>query len=75
VEAILHRFEKGGARMEDIDILLDVAGQMGGGRTICALADGAIGPIRSSIQKWRHEYEAHVGSGCPQKGELCEVGW
>ena len=75
VESILHRFEKGGARMEDIDILLDVANEMGGGRTICALSDGATGPIKSSVMKWRHEYEAHVGSGCPQKGELCEVDW
>ena len=74
-ETILERFEQGGARQEDIDILLDIAAEMGGGRTICALADGAIGPIKSTIQKWRAEYEAHVPGGCPQKGELCEVSW
>jgi NADH-quinone oxidoreductase subunit F len=74
-QAILERFERGGAKAEEIDVLMDMCGQMGGGRTICALADGAIMPIRSSIQKWRGEYEAHVETGCPQKGELCEVAW
>ena len=74
-ETILERFEHGGARKEDMDILLDIAAEMGGGRTICALADGAIGPIKSTIQKWRADYEAHIPGGCPQKGELCEVSW
>ena len=72
---ILGRLETGGAKSEEIDLLLDICSEMGGGRTICALADGAINPIISGIQKWRDEYEAHVGSGCPQKGELCEVAW
>jgi NADH-quinone oxidoreductase subunit F len=74
-ESILKRFENGGARAEEIDVLLDMCSEMGGGRTICALADGAVMPIKSSIQKWRGEYEAHVETGCPQKGELCEVAW
>jgi len=72
---ILRRFERGGAKREEIDVLLDICSEMGGGRTICALADGAIGPVKSSVEKWRHEYEAHVEKGCPQKGELCEVEW
>jgi NADH-quinone oxidoreductase subunit F len=72
---ILERLERGGAKAEEIDVLLDIAGEMGEGRTICALADGAANPIRSSIMKWRGEYEAHVEAGCPQKGELCEVAW
>jgi NADH-quinone oxidoreductase subunit F len=74
-EGILRRFEDGSATGAEIDLLLDIATQMGGGRTICALADGAIGPIKSSVEKWRHEYEAHVGSGCPRKGALCEAAW
>jgi NADH-quinone oxidoreductase subunit F len=74
-ERILHRFEHGGAKREDIDLLLDLCSEMGGGRTICALADGAINPIRSGIEKFRSEYEAHVERGCPQRGQLCEVGW
>jgi NADH-quinone oxidoreductase subunit F len=75
VESILKRFEEGGAKKEEIDLLLDICGEMGGGRTICALADGAVNPVRSSIEKFRDEYEAHVETGCPQKGRLCEVTW
>ncbi len=74
-ERILHRFEAGGAKREEIDLLLDLCSEMGGGRTICALADGAIGPIKSSVEKFRSEYEAHVASGCPRSGEICEVAW
>jgi NADH-quinone oxidoreductase subunit F len=74
-ERILHRFEHGGAKAEEIDLLLDIAGEMGGGRTICALADGAVGPVISSVRKFRAEYEAHVENGCPQGGQLCEVEW
>ncbi len=74
-ERILHRFETGGAKKEEIDLLLDICDEMGGGRTICALADGALNPIRSSIIKFRNEYEAHVENGCPYGGKLCEVEW
>jgi NADH-quinone oxidoreductase subunit F len=75
VEGILRRFEEGGAKAEEIDLLVDISSEMGGGRTICALADGAAMPIWSSVKKWRDEFEAHVETGCPQKGELCEVVW
>ncbi|NNF05245.1 MAG: NADH-quinone oxidoreductase subunit F, partial [Candidatus Eisenbacteria bacterium] len=68
---ILH----GKGKMEDIDLLLDLCDNMGG-TTICALADGAVNPIKSSIVKWRDEYEAHVrGELGPRAGELCEVAW
>ena len=75
IYGIMERFEKGGAKKEDIDLLEDICSQMGGGRTICALADGAINPILSSIHKFRDEYEAHVEKGCPYGGKLCEVPW
>ncbi len=74
-ERILHRFEHGGAKREEIDLLLDIASEMGGGRTICALADGAVGPVISSVRKFRAEYEAHVENGCPHGAQLCEVEW
>jgi NADH-quinone oxidoreductase subunit F len=74
-ESILHRLETGGAKKEEVDLLLDLCSEMGGGRTICALADGAINPIRSAVEKFRAEFDAHVETGCPQRGELCEVTW
>ena len=36
------------------------------GRSFCALADGAVSPIASSIQYFRDEYLAHLThGGCP----------
>jgi NADH-quinone oxidoreductase subunit F len=36
------------------------------GRSFCALADGAVSPITSSIKYFRDEYVAHLTSGgCP----------
>ena len=73
--SILNRIIAGGGRMEDIDLLTDLCGHMGG-TTICALADGAVNPIRSSIQKFRADYEALInGDPGPVPGELCEVNW
>jgi NADH-quinone oxidoreductase subunit F len=73
-ERILHRFVHGGARAEEIDILLDVCNEMGGGRTICALADGAMLHLKSTLTKFRHEYEAAVPDGIPG-GRLCLTEW
>ncbi|MEN2992063.1 MAG: NADH-quinone oxidoreductase subunit NuoF [Bacteroidia bacterium] len=57
LKQILHRFLDGSATYADIDRLLSVANQMEG-RTICALADAAVWPIRAIIQKYRKEFEA-----------------
>ena len=36
------------------------------GRSFCALGDGAVSPITSSIQYFREEYVAHLEhGGCP----------
>jgi NADH-quinone oxidoreductase subunit F len=36
------------------------------GRSFCALADGAVSPITSSIKYFRDEYLAHLEQGgCP----------
>ena len=44
---------------DDLDTILDVA-KRGGGTTICAFYDGAIGPYISYIEKFRHEFEALI---------------
>jgi NADH-quinone oxidoreductase subunit F len=62
---ILYRFENGGGRMEDIDIMYDVGDNMLF-KNFCALGDGAVSPIHSSIKYFRNEYEEHVkAGGCP----------
>ena len=74
-ESVLKRFVYGGAKKEEVDILYDIAGEMGVGRTICALADGAMLHLKSAIEKFRDEFEAAVPNGVPHDGRLCEVAW
>jgi NADH-quinone oxidoreductase subunit F len=62
---VLARLENGQGRMEDIPLLTDVGGKILF-KAFCALADGAVSPIDSSIKHFRAEYEAHVENrGCP----------
>jgi NADH-quinone oxidoreductase subunit F len=53
---ILKRFESYQAKMEDIDLLMDVANNIEG-NTICALGDAAAWPVQSMIRRFRDEFE------------------
>ena len=57
IEKMVHRIVEGHGREDDLDTILDVA-KRGGGTTICAFYDGAIGPYISYIEKFRGEFEA-----------------
>jgi len=59
VTKILRRIEDGDGKMEDIDTLYDLCDQLTG-KTICVLADSVVFPLRSSLEKFRDEYEAHI---------------
>jgi NADH-quinone oxidoreductase subunit F len=59
---ILRRIERGQGREEDIPLLLDIGANMAG-KTICPLSDSAAVPVVSSIQKFEHEYMAHIRDG------------
>ncbi|MDQ6960729.1 MAG: NADH-ubiquinone oxidoreductase-F iron-sulfur binding region domain-containing protein, partial [Mariprofundaceae bacterium] len=48
IERVLSRIENGQGHPGDMDVLTDAAKHMAG-RTICALADGAAGPVLSVI--------------------------
>jgi NADH-quinone oxidoreductase subunit F len=64
---ILRRIERGEGTMRDIDLLNDVANNIGG-KTLCPFGDAAVAPVLSTIQHFRAEYEAHVREGrctCP----------
>ena len=56
---VVHRIEHGQGRQEDLDMLIDVAGKIGG-RTICALGDAAAMPVQSFLKHFRDEFEYHV---------------
>jgi NADH-quinone oxidoreductase subunit F len=71
---IYQRLEAGGGTIEDIATLLDLSDNILG-RSFCALGDGAVSPVSSSIQYFREEYLAHVdGNGCPYPGARALVG-
>ena len=62
VVKVLERIAHGRGRIEDLDLLFDLADNIEG-RTVCALADGACWPLISILQKFRHEFEAKIAKG------------
>ena len=54
---VMHRLEAGKGLPGDVDLLLDVAGNILG-RSFCALGDAAATPIQSAIKYFRDEFEA-----------------
>jgi NADH-quinone oxidoreductase subunit F len=62
---LIRRIERGEGRMADIDLIVSVANNIGG-KTLCPFGDAAVAPALSTVQHFRHEYEAHVREGrCP----------
>jgi NADH-quinone oxidoreductase subunit F len=68
VTRTLGRIEDGYGREQDIPLVGEV-GENILFKAFCALADGAVSPIASTLQYFRDEYEAHVREGrCPVTG-------
>ena len=68
VARVLERIESGYGRPEDLPLLDDVSGKILF-RAFCALADGAVAPIQSSLKYFRAEYEQHIAERrCPFSG-------
>lgn len=59
---VIHRIEHGKGRPEDLDLLSDVAYNIGG-RTICGLGDAAAMPVQAMLKHYRHEFEHHIEHG------------
>ena len=55
----VHRIEYGLGRVEDLDLLRSVAGNISG-RTICALGDAAAGPVLSFLKHFEDEFIYHI---------------
>ena len=68
---IASRIARGAGRMEDLDLLDEVAGKMGmmPGLSICGLPDGATFPIQTLVRKFRGEFEEHIRSQEPGRVE------
>jgi NADH-quinone oxidoreductase subunit F len=58
----MKRIKAGGGRLEDLDIMLKLANNMGimPGTTICGLADGAAWPVKNAVAKFRGELEDYI---------------
>ena len=56
---VVHRIEPDKGRMEDLDLLNNVADNIQG-RTICALGDAAAMPVRAMIKNFRDEFAYHI---------------
>jgi NADH-quinone oxidoreductase subunit F len=66
---VLERIEAGYGRPDDLP-LLDDLGRNILFRAFCALADGAVSPIQSSLAYFRDEYGRHIAERrCPFTGE------
>lgn len=59
---VINRITNGQGRMEDLDLLTDVSGNISG-RTICALGDAAATPVLSFIKHFRPEFEYYIQHG------------
>ena len=65
LDKTLTRFHSGDGRSEDIRLIEDLAKNMLG-RTFCPLGDAAAMPIIAFVQKFREEFESHLGGKpCP----------
>jgi NADH-quinone oxidoreductase subunit F len=62
------RIAHGQGRIEDLDILDEVSGNMGmmPGLSICGLSDGAAFAIRTIVRKFRGELEEHIRRQDPE---------
>ena len=68
---IATRIEARAGRLEDLDLLLETARNMGmmPGLSICGLPDGATYPIEGIVKKFRHELEAAIRAQPPGRAE------
>ncbi len=70
---VLGRIQSGFGRQEDLPLLDDLGTNILF-RAFCALADGAVSPIQSSLKYFRDEYEQHIRDArCPFAREVAEV--
>jgi NADH-quinone oxidoreductase subunit F len=66
---VLRRIEAGGGRPQDIDLIQSVCNNIDG-KSLCALGEAVAWPVRSSVQQFTADFQAHVDAqGCPFRGE------
>jgi len=56
---ILEKISEGHGTMEDLDMLTELSGHIKE-NSLCGLGQTAPNPVKSTLEHFRHEYEAHV---------------
>lgn len=59
---LLRALERGEGTAADIDVLLQLVGFLGPGKTYCAHAPGAVEPLGSAIKYFRSEFEQGIST-------------
>ena len=62
LEKILGRIVHGDGRLEDLAMLESLFGRISG-RTLCALADGAVAPVQSALELFRDDFVRVIEQG------------
>jgi NADH-quinone oxidoreductase subunit F len=71
---VLERIEHGEGRQEDLDLLLDMCNRMDG-RCFCPLGDTAAWAVRSNLELFREDFQAHIDEGrCTYETDQTLVG-
>ena len=70
---VLERIVSGGGRIDDLQVLDEVCDNIFG-RSFCALADGAVSPVKSSLKYFRDEYEYLITNGRQPEGIEAHAG-
>lgn len=66
---VLSRIEQGQGTVEDLDTLAKLCDFMWLGKTHCALAPGAVEPLKSALKYFHDDFEQHIDQGCcPYQG-------
>ena len=65
LQHIMQRIERGEGRLEDLDLILDIANNVTG-HTFCPLGDAAVWGVRSSVQRMREEYVDYIKRTNPE---------
>ena len=66
VEKLLDAIEEGRGEREDLDLLAMHAKFLGPGLTYCALAPGAMEPLKSGLVLFREDFLSHIDEKrCP----------
>ncbi len=72
MEKIFHRIENGRGEKGDLELILNVSGNIMG-NTICPFGDAAAMPAAAFIKKYRDEFEEHIGEKrCVMKNGVME---